>query len=79
MEPSSPHGAIQYLIVFSLSLVRLIYDMVVPGPVNQILSIISGWFVLSVGFMDGLVYVSASPVFVRPRRELNPDRESQSI
>lgn len=78
MEPSSPRGAMQYLLVFSLSLVRLIYDMVVPGPVNQILSIISGWFVLSVGFMDGLVYVSVSPVFVRPLRELNPDRESQS-
>ncbi|RSH94508.1 hypothetical protein EHS25_004311 [Saitozyma podzolica] len=74
MEPSSPHGAIQYLIVFSLSLVRLIYDMVVPGPVNQILSIISGWFVLSVGFMDGLVYGVAEYLVRRKVRRKMPDR-----
>jgi hypothetical protein len=43
--------------------------MVVPGPVNQILSIISAWFVLSVGFMDGLVYVSASLALIRARAD----------
>jgi hypothetical protein len=49
----------QYMLVFSVSLVRLVYGMSVPGPPNQILLIISSWFVLSVGFIDGLVYVSA--------------------
>lgn len=47
------------MLVFSVSLVRLVYGMSVSGPPNQILLIISSWFVLSVGFIDGLVYVSA--------------------
>lgn len=48
----------QYLVVFSVSLIRLIYNLVVPGTPNQVLLIVSTWLVLSVGFIDGLVYVS---------------------
>ena len=44
--------------VFSVSLIRLIYALVVPGSPPQVLLIVSTWFVLSVGFIDGLVYVS---------------------
>lgn len=46
------------MVVFSVSLIRLIYGLVVPGTPNQILLIVSTWLVLSVGFIDGLVYVS---------------------
>jgi hypothetical protein len=47
----------QYMLVFSVSLIRLIYDMVHSTP-NPILQIASGWMVLSVGLIDAVVYVS---------------------
>jgi hypothetical protein len=46
-------------VIFSASLVRLIYDMTTNGAPSPILGIISAWFTLSVGFIDALVYVSA--------------------
>lgn len=49
--------AFQYMAVFSVSLVRLVYDMANTGS-NPVLNIISHWMVLSVGIIDGLVYVS---------------------
>jgi hypothetical protein len=49
----------QYMLVFSVSLIRLIYDMVHSTP-NPILQIASGWMVLSVGLIDAVVYVSHS-------------------
>jgi hypothetical protein len=48
----------QYLFVFSVSLVRLVYDMVNDEP-SPLLGLLSAWMVLSVGLMDGLVYVSS--------------------
>ncbi len=48
---------IAYLIVFTFSLVRLIYDMSTSKH-NTFLTIISLWTVLSVGLVDALVYVS---------------------
>lgn len=45
--------------VFALSLVRLLYDMV-HNDVNPVLSMISSWFVLSVGLIDAIVYVSSN-------------------
>jgi hypothetical protein len=48
----------QYVVIFSASLVRLIYDMTTNGAPNPILSIVSAWFTLSVGAIDALVYVS---------------------
>ena len=48
-----------YLIVFAVSLVRLVYDMITNTP-NPILTIVSLWFVLSVGLVDALDYVSVS-------------------
>jgi hypothetical protein len=47
----------QYMLVFSVSLIRLIYDMIHREP-NPILQIVSAWFVLSVGLIDAVVYVS---------------------
>jgi hypothetical protein len=47
-----------YLIVFAVSLVRLVYDMITNEP-NAILTIVSLWFVLSVGLVDAAVYVSS--------------------
>lgn len=48
---------IAYLIVFTFSVVRLLYDMITQKP-NAVLTILSLWFVLSVGLVDALVYVS---------------------
>ena len=47
----------QYMLVFSVSLIRLIYDMIHSEP-NPVLQIVSAWFVLSVGLIDAIVYVS---------------------
>lgn len=43
--------------VFSISLIRLIYDMS-HDTTSPVLYIMSNWTVLSVGIIDGLVYVS---------------------
>lgn len=51
-------GFPQYMAVFSVSLVRLVYDMAYSGSSNPVLGIISHWMVLSAGVIDGLVYVS---------------------
>ncbi|KAK8861433.1 hypothetical protein IAR55_002252 [Kwoniella newhampshirensis] len=61
-----------YMAVFSVSLVRLIYDMVhrMPSPV---LGIISNWLVLSVGLIDGLVYGLAELMVRRKVRRKMPE------
>lgn len=46
-----------YIVVFGFSLVRLIYDMVTQKP-NAGLNVVSLWFVMSVGLIDALIYVS---------------------
>lgn len=47
------------MLVFSVSLIRLIYDMI-HKDVNPALQIVSAWMVLSVGLIDAIVYVSAA-------------------
>lgn len=49
------------MLVFSVSLVRLIYDMI-HKDVNPALQIVSAWMVLSVGLIDAIVYVSLLPL-----------------
>ena len=46
-----------YLIVFTFSLVRLLYDMITHKP-NPVMTMVSLWFVLSVGLVDAAIYVS---------------------
>lgn len=46
------------MLVFSVSLIRLIYDMI-HKDVNPALQIVSSWMVLSVGLIDAIVYVSS--------------------
>ncbi|WVF66890.1 hypothetical protein IAT40_001633 [Kwoniella sp. CBS 6097] len=59
-----------YMVVFSVSLVRLVYDMVHGSP-NSVLSIMSSWFVLSVGLIDGLVYgIAELMVKAKVRRKM---------
>ncbi|WVR03983.1 hypothetical protein IAU60_000982 [Kwoniella sp. DSM 27419] len=59
-----------YMVVFSVSLVRLVYDMV-HGVPNSVLSIMSSWFVLSVGLIDGLVYgIAEFMVKAKVRRKM---------
>lgn len=45
------------MLVFSVSLIRLVYDMI-HKDVNPALQIVSAWMVLSVGLIDAIVYVS---------------------
>jgi hypothetical protein len=45
------------MLVFSVSLIRLIYDMI-HKDANPVLQIVSAWMVLSVGLVDAIVYVS---------------------
>jgi len=45
------------MVVFSVSLIRLVYDMI-HKDANPILQIASAWMVLSVGLIDAIVYVS---------------------
>lgn len=47
---------VQYMVVFSVSLIRLVYDMI-HKDANPILQIASAWMVLSVGLIDAIVYV----------------------
>ncbi|KAK4685663.1 hypothetical protein P7C73_g4483, partial [Tremellales sp. Uapishka_1] len=63
----------QYLAVFSISLVRLVDDMVTKNA-NPVLTLISGWMVLSVGLIDALVYGVAEWVVRRRVRRKMPDR-----
>ena len=51
-----------YIVVFGFSLVRLIYDMVTQKP-NAGLNVVSLWFVMSVGLIDALIYVSRPLLF----------------
>ncbi|KAJ9119840.1 hypothetical protein QFC24_005554 [Naganishia onofrii] len=53
---------IAYLFVFSVSLVRLMHDMITSKP-SSALTIISLWFVLSAGLLDALVYVRLCGTF----------------
>lgn len=46
-----------YLIVFTFSLIRLLYDMITHKP-NPVMTMVSLWFVLSVGLVDAAIYVS---------------------
>lgn len=48
------------MLVFSVSLIRLIYDMI-HKDVNPALQIVSAWMVLSVGLVDATVYVRQFP------------------
>lgn len=58
--------------VFSVSLVRLVYDMANTGS-NPVLNIISHWMVLSVGIIDGLVYGIAEFMVKRKVRRKMPE------
>jgi hypothetical protein len=49
------------MLVFSVSLIRLVYDMI-HKDANPVLQIASAWMVLSVGLIDAIVYVSSSLV-----------------
>ena len=62
-----------YLIVFAVSLVRLVYDMITNTP-NPILTIVSLWFVLSVGLVDAIVYVSSPSLEIDRITELRIER-----
>jgi hypothetical protein len=44
------------MLVFSVSLIRLVYDMI-HKDANPVLQIASAWMVLSVGLIDAIVYV----------------------
>ena len=52
------------MVVFSVSLARLVYDMV-HKETNPVLSLVSAWFVFSVGLMDAIVYVSDTKCTLR--------------
>nr|XP_019050188.1 hypothetical protein I302_00613 [Kwoniella bestiolae CBS 10118]OCF29118.1 hypothetical protein I302_00613 [Kwoniella bestiolae CBS 10118] len=59
-----------YMLVFSVSLVRLVYDMV-HGQPTPVLSIMSSWLVLSVGLIDGAVYgIAELMVKAKVRRKM---------
>ncbi|WWD08846.1 hypothetical protein V865_006960 [Kwoniella europaea PYCC6329] len=59
-----------YMLVFSVSLVRLVYDMV-QGQPTPVLSIMSSWLVLSVGLIDGAVYgIAELMVKAKVRRKM---------
>lgn len=61
------------MFVFSISLVRLVYDMV-HGMTNPALSLVSAWMVLSVGLIDAVVYGLAEYLVRRRVRRKMPDR-----
>ncbi|WWC68808.1 uncharacterized protein I206_102743 [Kwoniella pini CBS 10737] len=66
-----------YMLVFSVSLVRLIYDMV-HGQPTPVLSIMSNWLVLSVGLIDGAVYgIAELMVKAKVRRKMPEHMHSQ--
>ncbi|ORY25814.1 hypothetical protein BCR39DRAFT_470972 [Naematelia encephala] len=62
-----------YLTVFSISLVRLVYDMVNHQP-SPVLALLSGWMVVSVGLIDGLVYGFAEYMVRRRVRRKMPEQ-----
>jgi hypothetical protein len=61
------------MLVFSVSLVRLIYGMVHKQP-SPVLTLMSGWMILSVGLIDGLVYGLAEFLVRRRVRRKMPER-----
>ncbi|WVQ79035.1 hypothetical protein IAT38_001127 [Cryptococcus sp. DSM 104549] len=61
-----------YMFVFSISLVRLVYDMV-HEQASPVLSIMSSWMVISVGLIDGLVYGIAELMVRRKVRRKMPE------
>ncbi|WRT65521.1 uncharacterized protein IL334_002466 [Kwoniella shivajii] len=61
-----------YMLVFSVSLVRLVYDMV-HGQPSSVLSIMSSWLVLSVGLIDGAVYGIAELIVKAKVRRKMPE------
>ncbi|WVQ73830.1 hypothetical protein IAR50_003411 [Cryptococcus sp. DSM 104548] len=63
---------IAYMLVFSASLYRLIYNMV-KGEASPVLGIISNWMVLSVGVIDAVVYGIAEFMVKRRVRRKMPD------
>ncbi|WWC60116.1 uncharacterized protein I303_102680 [Kwoniella dejecticola CBS 10117] len=66
-----------YMLVFSVSLVRLVYDMIYGQP-TPVLSIMSSWLVLSVGLIDGLVYgIAELMVKAKVRRKMPEHMHSQ--
>ncbi|KAL7419679.1 hypothetical protein Q5752_005593 [Cryptotrichosporon argae] len=62
-----------YMFVFSVSLIRLIYDMV-HHTTSPALTILSAWMVLSVGLIDALVFGLAEFIVRRRVRRKMPDR-----
>lgn len=63
---------IAYMAVFSVSLIRLIYDMS-HDTTSPVLYIMSNWTVLSVGIIDGLVYGIAEFMVRRKVRKKMPE------
>lgn len=62
-----------YLAVFSMSLVRLVYDMV-NHSTSPVLSLLSAWMVLAIGLIDALVYGLAEFIVRRRVRRKMGDR-----
>lgn len=63
----------QYVLVFSVSLVRLIVDMV-ARETPPFLSLLSSWMVLSVGLIDAVMFGLAEAHVRRRVRQQMPDR-----
>lgn len=61
------------MLVFSVSLVRLVVDMVRKGS-SPFLSLLSSWMVLSVGIIDAVVFGVAEAYVRRKVRRQMPDR-----
>ncbi|EIW66507.1 hypothetical protein TREMEDRAFT_34775 [Tremella mesenterica DSM 1558] len=62
-----------YMLVFSMSLVRLVYDMVHKES-SPLLGLLSAWMVLSVGLIDALVYGLAELIVRKRIRRKMGDR-----
>ncbi|WOO79519.1 uncharacterized protein LOC62_02G003041 [Vanrija pseudolonga] len=62
-----------YMLVFSISLARLIYDMV-HHRTNPVLSLLSNWMTMAVGLIDALTYGLAEYLVRRRVRRKMPDR-----
>ncbi|KAL1409521.1 hypothetical protein Q8F55_003504 [Vanrija albida] len=62
-----------YMLVFSISLARLIYDMV-HHRTDPVLSLLSNWMTMAVGLIDALTYGLAEYLVRRRVRRKMPDR-----
>lgn len=66
------------MLVFSVSLIRLVYDMI-HKDVDPALQIVSAWMVLSVGLIDLIVYVSPDLSLDCRVLDRNADMKSQGL